>query len=87
MHKVMQNSVFKFRQISIIFEKPGYFSEKLKIFTSSNYPFTNSKLFLLKFCTRFLLNNVYKKGARDFFLMFANNARSKQNKKIPNTAL
>ena len=33
----MQNPIQKFRQISIVFEKPGFLSEKLKILPSSNY--------------------------------------------------
>ena len=33
----MQNPIPKFRQNSIISEKPGYFSKKLKTLTSSNY--------------------------------------------------
>ena len=34
----MQNSIQKFRQSSIVFEKPGILSESLKTFTSFNYP-------------------------------------------------
>ena len=33
---VMQNSIQKFRQNSIVFEKPGNLFEKLKTLTSSN---------------------------------------------------
>ena len=33
----MQNSIPKFRESSIISEKPGYLSEKLKTLTSSKY--------------------------------------------------
>ena len=33
----MQNSIPKFRQSSIISEKPGYLSEKLKILSSPYY--------------------------------------------------
>ena len=33
----MQNLIPKFSQSSIISEKPGYFSEKLKALASSNY--------------------------------------------------
>ena len=32
----MQNAIQKFRQSSIVFEKPGILSENLKTFTSSN---------------------------------------------------
>ena len=34
----MQNPMEKFRQSSIVFEKPAILSENLKILTSSNYP-------------------------------------------------
>ena len=34
----MQNAIQKFRQSSIVFEKPGIFSENMKTLTSSNYP-------------------------------------------------
>ena len=34
----MQNTIQKFSQSSIIFEKPGILSENLKTLTSSNYP-------------------------------------------------
>ena len=83
--------------------KPGYLSEKLKTLRSSISHKVYS--FLLKFCTRFLLNNVYKRVFRIFsflfrpwvikknvknecvetrsFLTFANNSRSKPNKKNP----
>ena len=33
----MQSSIRKFRQSSIVFEKPGIFSENLKTLTSSKY--------------------------------------------------
>ena len=55
----MQNTIEKFRQSSIVFEKPGIFSENLKTLTSSNYP--TVQYFLLKLRTRFLLTNVYKR--------------------------
>ena len=34
----MQNPIHKFRQNSIVFEKPGTLPANLKILTSSNYP-------------------------------------------------
>ena len=55
----MQNPLLKFRQSSIISEKLGYLSEKLKALTSSNYD--RVKYFLLKFWTGFLLTNIYKR--------------------------
>ena len=55
----MQNIIQKFRQSSIVFEKPGILSQNLKTLTSSNYP--TVQYFLLKLRTRFLLTNVYKR--------------------------
>ena len=63
----MQNTIQKFRQSSIVFEKPGILSGNLKTLTSSNYP--TVQYFLLKRCTRFLLTNVYKR-VWDFFFFF-----------------
>ena len=37
-NQVMQNTIQKFRQSSIVFEKPGILSESLKTLASSNYP-------------------------------------------------
>ena len=56
---LMQNTMQKFRQSSIVFDKPGILSENLKALTSSNYPAV--QYFLLKLRTRFLLTNVYKR--------------------------
>ena len=64
----MQNPIQKFRQSSIVFEKPGILSENLKTLTSSNYP--TVQYFLLKLRTRFLLTNVYKKVCGIFFISF-----------------
>ena len=61
----MQNSIQKFRQSSIVFEKPGILSKNLKTLTSSNYP--KVQYFLLKLSTRFLLTNVYKRVSGIFF--------------------
>ena len=55
----MQNSLPKLRKTSPISKKPGFLSEKLKTLTSFNYH--GVKYFLLKFCTCFLLSNVYKR--------------------------
>ena len=46
----------KFRQSSIVFEKPNILSENLKTLTCSNYPAV--QFFLLKRRTRFLLTIV-----------------------------
>ena len=55
----MQNAIQKFRQSSIVFEKPGILSENLKTLTSSNYP--TVQYFLQKLRTGLLLTNVYKR--------------------------
>ena len=64
----MQNTIQKFRQSSIVFEKPGILSENLETLTSSKYPTAQS--FLLKLRTRFLLTNVYKRVCGIFFILF-----------------
>ena len=66
----MQIHIQKFRQSSIVFEKPGILSKNLKILTSSSYP--TVQYLLLKLRTRFLLTNVYKRGVWDFFLFCLN---------------
>ena len=53
----MQSRIQKFRQSSIVFEKP-VLSKNLKTLTSFNYPMV--QYFLLKLCARLLLTNVYK---------------------------
>ena len=55
----MQNTIQKFKQSSVLFEKPGILFENLKTLTSSNY--ATVQYFLLKLRTRFLLTNVYKR--------------------------
>ena len=52
----MQNTIQKFRQGSMVFEKPGILFENLKTLTSSNYP--TVQYFLLKHRTCFVLTNV-----------------------------
>ena len=54
----MQSIIQKFRQSSIVLEKPGILPENLKASTSSNYPAV--QYFLLKLRARFLLTSVYK---------------------------
>ena len=64
----MRNLIQKFRQSSIISEKPGFLHEKLKTFTSSNY--YRVQYFLLKLRTGFLLTNVYKTVFEICFIFF-----------------
>ena len=75
----MQNSTQKFRQSSIVFEKPGILSEKLKTLTSSNY--NRVYHFLLKLWTHFRLTNVCKRLFGIFFILFRSWGIC-QNKKI-----
>ena len=58
----MQNTIQKFRQSSIVSEKPGILSENSKTLTSSNYPTVQYFLRI-----DFLLNQCLQKGVRDFF--------------------
>ena len=64
----MQDIIQKFRQSSIVFEKPGSLSENLKTLTSSNY--LTVQCFLLKLRTRFLITIVYKRLCGIFFILF-----------------
>ena len=64
----MQNTIQKFRQNSIVFEKPGILPENLKTLASSNYP--TVQYFLLKLCARFLLTNAYKRVRGIFLILF-----------------
>ena len=61
----MQNTIQKFRQSSIVFEKPGILSENLKTLMSSNYP--TVQYFFAEILHTFLLTNVYKRMCRIFF--------------------
>ena len=64
----MQKTIQKFRQSSIVFEKPSILSENLKSLTGSNYP--TVQYFLLKLCTRFLRTNAYKMVCGIFLILF-----------------
>ena len=55
----MQDTIQKFGQSSIVFERPGILSENLKTLMSSNYPAV--QYFLLKLCAGFLLTIAYKR--------------------------
>ena len=72
----MQNTIQKFRQNSIVFEKPGIWSENLKILTSSNYV----EFFLFGLDLELFAKNKKKPG---FYTLvhytFINDSRSKQN--------
>ena len=62
----MQNPLQKFKQSSIVFEKPDTLSENLKTLTSSNYP-TNQYFFLKFSQVSYLL--ISTKGCAGFFLI------------------
>ena len=59
----MQNAIQKFRQCSIVFEKPGILSRNLKTLTSYNY--LTVQYFLLKLRNVFYLP-LSKKGCVGF---------------------
>ena len=63
----MQNNIQKFRQISIVFEKPGIVSENSKTLTGSNDP--TVQYFFLKLRTRILRINVYKRVCGVFLIL------------------
>ena len=63
----MQNAIQKFRQSSIVFEKPDILSENLKTLTSPNYPTVN--IFCWNFAHVFYLP-LSKKGYMVFFILF-----------------
>ena len=75
----MQNTKQKFRQMSIVFEKPGILFENLKTLTSSNYP--TIQCCSLKLRTRFLHTNVYERvcGTFSFYLDLELFAKSKKD--------
>ena len=75
----MQIPIQKFRQSSIVFEKPGILSENLKTLTSFDYP--TVQYFLLKLRRRFLLNNLYKSVGGILFILFRSWAICKNFKK------
>ena len=60
----MQNTKQKFRQSSIVFEKPGILSENLKTLTSSNYP--TVQYFFAETSHAFSTYHCLKKGVCDF---------------------
>ena len=64
---VMQNTMHKFRESSIVFEKASVFFESLKFLTSSNYP--TVQYFLLNLRS-FLLTNVYERVRGTFLILF-----------------
>ena len=63
----MQNAIQKFRQSSIVFEKPDILSENLKTLTSSNYP--TVQYFCWSFAHDFYLT-LSKKACEAFFLFY-----------------
>ena len=79
----MQNTIQKFRQSSIIFEKPSILSENLKTLTGSNYP--TVQYFLLKLCTRFRLTNAYKMVCGIFLILFRSWVICKNKKDVVST--
>ena len=97
----MQNTIQKFRQSSIAFEKPGILSENFKTLTSSNYPTVQYfHVFYLplstKGCVRFFLFYYLKAYANikkdlvstySFFTLLLITQDPNKIKKVPHTLL
>ena len=64
----MQNAIQKFRQSSIVFEKPGILSENLKTLTNSNYP--RVEYFFAGTLHSFPIYQCLQNGERDFSILF-----------------
>ena len=79
----MQNHIQKFRQSSIVFEKPGALSENLKTLAS----YVTVQCFLLKLPSRFSLANVYKKVCRSFLFCLDREVFAKIKKDLVSTHL
>ena len=68
----MQNPIQKFRQSSIVFEKPGILSENIKTLTSSNNPTVQKSSIYPRVCFfagilhTFPTYQCLQKGVRDF---------------------
>ena len=62
--KLMQNAIQKFRQSSIVSEKPGILSVNLKTLTSCNYPV---QYFFAETSLTFSTYHCLQKGMWDFF--------------------
>ena len=68
----MQNPIQKFRQSSIVFEKPGTLSENLETLKSSNYPtvqyfFAETSHTFAETSHTFPIYQCQQKGVWDFF--------------------
>ena len=61
----MQNTIPNFRQSSIIFEKPGYLSEKIENFDELQLP--QNLIFFAKILHTFPTKQCLQKDARDYF--------------------
>ena len=64
----MQNTIHKYRQSSIVFEKPDILSENLETLTSSNYP--TVKYFFAETSHTFCTYQCLQKGVWDFVILF-----------------
>ena len=64
----MRNTIQKFRQSSIVFEKPGILSDNLKTLMSFNYP--TIQMFFDETSLTFSTYQCLQKGVWDFFLFY-----------------
>ena len=76
----MQNPIQKFRQSSIVFQKPGILPEKLKVLTSSNY--LQTLIIFVETLHTFPTYQCLQKDVWDIFILFRTWVIS-QNQKIP----
>ena len=64
----MQNPIQKFRQNSIVFEKPGILSENFENFDELQLPY--SSIFFAETLRTFLTYQSLQKSVWDFFILF-----------------
>ena len=64
----MQNTIQKFRQSSIVFEKPNILSENLRTLTSSNYP--TAQIFFVETLHTFCTYQCLQRGVWGFLILF-----------------
>ena len=64
----MQNPIQKFRQSSIVFQKPGILPEKLKVLTSSNY--LQTLIIFVETLHTFPTYQCLQKDVWDIFILF-----------------
>ena len=64
----MQNPIQKFKQSSIVFEKPGIFFLKIEKFDEHQLPY--SSIFFAETSHMYFTYQFLQKSVRDFFILF-----------------